>query len=112
MRSHRLASPHLECRASGFDFEHPLQDHRVLVELRSLSRLNPSTGAHHPGDTHGFIVGVHAADELVDQFGLLPADYYERGFEISVAIDALLIVKSILSCVLFSARSDNSRGTA
>jgi hypothetical protein len=47
--------------------EDPLQNERILIEVRPLSGLTPSRGALHSRNTHSECRCVHAADEFLDQ---------------------------------------------
>jgi len=44
------------------------EDERELVELRRLSRLDPTRRAVHVGDAQYIRIGVDPADEFVDNF--------------------------------------------
>ncbi len=66
----RLSSANIDDCIVGFDPEQTGEDHRVFIELRRLTRLDPTTWTSHPGDAQAGVSAIHPADELINQFGL------------------------------------------
>src|SRR5438034_10678195 len=64
----RLAGADVERAAPGGHTHRAAQHDGVLVELRRLSRLDPAARTAHPRDARVRGAGVHAPDELLDQF--------------------------------------------
>jgi hypothetical protein len=65
-----LAGLHVEDAAA---MRHPklaAQHDGVFVELWSLARLQPAARAAHVSDADPGFVGIHPADEFLDDFGL------------------------------------------
>src|SRR5438034_7034357 len=67
----RLAGADVERAAPGGHTHRAAQHDGVLVELRRLSRLDPAARTAHPRDARVRGAGVHAPDELLDQFRLV-----------------------------------------
>ena len=71
--SHQDGLPGQDVHLTGFvlDSQRPGKHDRVFVKVRPLPRLDPPGGRPHPCDAHRGILGVHPADELIDQLGLV-----------------------------------------
>ena len=66
-----LAGAHFENAAFEFDAQQTGEDDGVFVEVGSLAGLDPAAGTAHVGDAEVLGGGVHAADEFVDELGLI-----------------------------------------
>ena len=67
----RLPGTDVEAAAPGLDMERAAQHHRVLVELRRLSGLDPAGGAGHAGEAQLRVSGVDPAEEFFDELRLV-----------------------------------------
>src|ERR1700745_59837 len=54
------------------DAQHPFQHNGELVELWSLSRLDPALRTAHVRHAHASRLRIHAADVLVNELRLIP----------------------------------------
>src|SRR5579872_1590449 len=68
---YRLPGGDLQRLALGFDAQPAAQHHRVFVELRRLSRLDPTRRALHAGDAERLAAAIHAAEIFVDLLRLV-----------------------------------------
>src|SRR5581483_9955615 len=71
MCDYSLPGANIECSVLVLNAQHSLQHDRKLVELRSLSRLDPSRRTAHMGHAGGRGFGIHASDVFVDKLGLV-----------------------------------------
>src|SRR5438105_7573556 len=62
----RLAGAHIELPVARFDAQHSGENERVFLELRRLSRLDPSRWTAHPGHAERRRFGRHPSDEFLD----------------------------------------------
>lgn len=69
---HCLSGMNIERAAARVNPEHTVQDDRVFVELRRLSRLDPSGRALHVGNADAGAAVVHAPDEFLNDLWLIP----------------------------------------
>src|SRR5579885_1515015 len=70
-RDDGLSGPHFLHALARPDRQPALQHHRILLELRRLTRLYPAARALHPRDAHFGRPGVPAPDELFDDLRLV-----------------------------------------
>ena len=69
VRDDGLARLHIEVPMLMVDAEGAVQDQRVLIEVRSLSRFLPPLGTAHVSYTDARRLRVHAPDIFIDEFG-------------------------------------------
>ena len=62
----RLAGLHIDYSVFMRDSQYALEHDSEFIELRRLSRLDPSARAAHVGDAQAGFAGVHSADEFID----------------------------------------------
>src|SRR6185295_17109003 len=71
MSDDRLAGMNVELATMKCHMQRSTQNHRELIELRRLPRLDPAAGAGHPSDAKSLGRGVDATDEFFDPFGFV-----------------------------------------
>jgi hypothetical protein len=71
-----LTSVDLDSPVSMIHVQGAPEDERELVELRRLSRLDPTRRAVHVGDAQYIRIGVDPSDEFVDNLGLGSSGWY------------------------------------
>jgi hypothetical protein len=74
-----LTSGNFEYAVSSTDVQPPAEDDSILIEVRSLARLHPASGAAHAGNAYLLSACIHPAHEFLDDLGLIPRSLYARG---------------------------------